>query len=93
MKTADLKAFDPQNEKDSEICMIWIALNSVDFWGNEEAVINHYHLLRKYRTKVAKITGCRAADLPKKYHSSDMLPQLEEHLEKTGVLKGYWYKR
>mgnify|MGYP003327763410 CR=1 FL=1 len=50
----DLKAFDPQNEKDAEICMIWIALNSVYFWGNDEAVRNHYHLLRKYRTKVVK---------------------------------------
>ena len=41
MKTADLKAFDPQkNEKIPEICMIWI----LDFWGNEEAVIKTPHV-------------------------------------------------
>ena len=83
----DLKAFDPQIEQDAEICMICIALNSVYFWGNDEAVRNHYHLLRKYRTKVAKITGCRVADLPNKYHSSDVLPQVEEYLTKIGFLR------
>lgn len=84
-----MKAFDPKDERETEICMIWIALNSVDFWGNDEAVEHHYHLLRKYRAKVTKITGCRARDLPTKYVSSDMLPKVENYLSE---IKGFGRK-
>ena len=46
-------------EEQSRVGVIWVALNSVNFTGNKEAVREHSRLLLEYRRKIAKIEQCR----------------------------------
>tara|TARA_R100000353_G_scaffold41361_1_gene32704 strand:+ start:1059 stop:1301 length:243 start_codon:yes stop_codon:yes gene_type:complete len=46
-------------EEQSRVGVIWVALNSVNFTGNKEAVREHRRLLLEYRRKIAKIEQCR----------------------------------
>ena len=61
----------------ARIGVVWVALNSVDFTGNEEAVKEHRRLLLEYRRKIAKIEGCEPKEV-----QSEMI-ELYDHIKKV----------
>ena len=65
----------PENQ--ARVGVVWVALNSVDFTGNEEAVKEHRRLLLEYRRKIAKIEECDPKEV-----ESEML-ELYDHIKKV----------
>lgn len=57
-----------KNKGEARLFLTWICLNSVDFWGNDEAVTEHKAMLRKYRKSVAAALG-----VPSHHVESEML--------------------
>tara|TARA_Y100000114_G_C11763596_1_gene331536 strand:- start:4396 stop:4623 length:228 start_codon:yes stop_codon:yes gene_type:complete len=64
-------------EEQARVGVVWVALNSVDFTGNDEAVKEHRRLLLEYRRKIAKIEGCEPKEV-----KSEML-ELYDHIKKV----------
>jgi len=64
-------------EEEARVGVVWVALNSVDFTGNDEAVKEHRRLLLEYRRKIAKIEGCEPKEV-----QSEML-ELYDHIKKV----------
>ena len=68
----------------ADLGVIWIALNSVDFTGNELAEKEHRRLLLLYRRRLAKVEECEPKEIP-----SEML----EHYDYLNKLRGTKYAR
>ena len=70
-------------EEKARVGVIWVALNSVNFSGNKEAVREHRRLLLEYRRKIAKIEQCKPDEV-----ESEMLAYYAENakfLKKRGL--------